>query len=84
MAYPCFTADKSYPITKTEVFEKDHIEWKVPVALHDFYKKLLHLHSTHPALRTADLMWVQTHHLHTSADQEIFPLFAKMDSMKCW
>jgi alpha-amylase len=61
---------------RLKFFEKDSIEWKTPVALHDFYKKLLHLHSTHPALRTADEA-VQTHHLHTNADQEIFSFLRK-------
>lgn len=35
-------------------FEKDVIEWDQNIGLHGFYKKLLELHSTHPALHAAD------------------------------
>jgi alpha-amylase len=34
-------------------FEKDIIPWETPL-LHDFYKKLLQLHASHPALRGGD------------------------------
>jgi len=35
-------------------FEKDFIEWTGQCALHEFYKKLLGLRKTNPALRAAD------------------------------
>jgi len=39
---------------RLKFFDKDAIEWKDHCGLHDFYKTLLHLHSTHPALRAGD------------------------------
>lgn len=41
-------------LKKLAFFEKDSIEWTGNNELHDFYKTLLHLHSSHPALRAAD------------------------------
>src|SRR5205085_1650504 len=35
-------------------FDKDVIEWKKDCELHNFYKTLLHLRSTHTALRAGD------------------------------
>ncbi len=35
---------------RLKFFDKDHIEWKEKCALHEFYKTLLHLNATHPAL----------------------------------
>jgi glycosidase len=35
-------------------FEKDEIEWNEPCALHDFYKTLLFLRKTNPALISGD------------------------------
>ena len=39
---------------RLKFFDKDAIEWKDHCGLHDFYQTLLHLHSTHPALRAGD------------------------------
>jgi len=39
---------------RLEFFEKDQIEWKMPCALHDFYKTLLKLRKRNPALRAGD------------------------------
>ena len=36
---------------RLKFFEKDPIEWKEPVVLHDFYKSLLHLRQNNPALQ---------------------------------
>jgi len=39
---------------RLQFFEKDNIEWKPNLELHEFYKTLLALHKDHPALRAAD------------------------------
>jgi glycosidase len=39
---------------RLKFFEKDEIEWKMPCALHDFYKILLNLRKYNPALRAGD------------------------------
>ncbi|MEP6700765.1 MAG: alpha-amylase family glycosyl hydrolase [Bacteroidota bacterium] len=39
---------------RLKFFEKDVIDWTGTNKLHNFYKTLLHLHSTNPALRAAD------------------------------
>ncbi len=48
-------------------FEKDVIDWTGTYALHDFYKTLLQLHSSQPALSAdSDLF-----RIHTSSDRQI-------------
>src|SRR4030095_3160492 len=61
---------------RLKFFDKDIIEWNGVFGLHGFYKKLLNLHSTHPALRAADDK-VITYHLRTSAASEIFAFLRK-------
>ncbi|MFI5124132.1 MAG: alpha-amylase family glycosyl hydrolase [Chitinophagales bacterium] len=39
---------------RLKFFEKDQIDWKMPCALHDFYKSLLTLRKRNPALRSGD------------------------------
>ena len=39
---------------RLKFFEKDEIEWKENLNLHDFYKTLLTLHSTNKSLRAGD------------------------------
>ncbi len=51
-------------------FDKDPIPWTDKYELHDFYKTLLRLHATHPALRGGDAA-VSTKKLHTTADDKI-------------
>lgn len=57
-------------------FEKDPIPWTGEYQLHDFYKTLLHLKSTHPALRGGDSA-VQTHRIKTSDDAHAFVYLRK-------
>ena len=49
---------------RLQFFEKDAIEWSGKYELHDFYKTLLNLHKTHPALRAGDeaatTTWLKT------------------------
>jgi glycosidase len=52
-------------------FEKDPIQWTGEYKLHEFYKTLLNLHSTHPALRAADSN-VKTYRVRTSDGENIF------------
>lgn len=52
-------------------FEKDPIQWAGNCELHDFYKTLLQLHSTHPALAAADED-VKTIRLATTNETNIF------------
>ncbi|MGC4129206.1 MAG: alpha-amylase family glycosyl hydrolase [Bergeyella sp.] len=55
---------------RLEFFEKDPIEWTGTNELHGFYKTLLNLKSTNPALRGGDKN-VTTFILKTSADDKI-------------
>jgi alpha-amylase len=56
-------------------FEKDVIEWKEEDVLHEFYKKLLHLRKTNPALHAHEASSAKR--LNTSADDKIFSFLRK-------
>ncbi|MET0392643.1 MAG: alpha-amylase family glycosyl hydrolase [Chitinophagaceae bacterium] len=56
---------------RLEFFEKDPIPWTGTNELHDFYKTLLNLHATHPALRGGDTA-VTTYRIKTSDDANAF------------
>ena len=58
-------------LKRLQFFEKDPIEWTGRYELHGFYKTLLNLHSTHPAL-LADAQQTQTIRLHTSDNASLF------------
>lgn len=50
---PLVYSGQELPLHKRLMFfDKDEIEWASEYTLHDFYKKLLTLHATHPALST--------------------------------
>src|SRR5690606_8008063 len=55
---------------RLEFFEKDKIPWTDTFELHDFYKKLLSLKSSHPALRAGDSN-VCTYLLKTAVDDRV-------------
>ncbi len=57
-------------------FEKDTIQWAGDPVLHGFYKTLLSLRKTHPALRAAEAA-VTTSRLHTTANDRIFSFLRK-------
>jgi Alpha amylase, catalytic domain. len=65
-------------LKRLKFFEKDAINWTgengtVSIGLHDFYKKLLNLHSNNPALHAGD-QGAKTEKVKTSDDQHIcFP-----------
>lgn len=61
---------------RLEFFEKDVIRWTGTYQLNDFYKTLLHLKSTHPALRGGDAA-VTTYMIPTSADDKILAYLRK-------
>ena len=61
---------------RLKFFDRDPIEWTGEYALAPFYKKLLNLHSTHPALRAGDSE-VGTFRLKTEAEEKIFAFLRK-------
>ena len=61
---------------RLKFFDKDEIEWTGSYELHDFYKTLLNLHSTHPALRAGDDK-VKTFRVKTSNDANVFAYIRK-------
>ncbi|ULQ52896.1 alpha-amylase family glycosyl hydrolase [Flavihumibacter fluvii] len=65
-------------LKRLKFFDKDPIDWNGRYELHDFYKTLLTLHKTHPALRAGDLQ-VTTHRVRTTNDKEIFAFIRKHD-----
>jgi alpha-amylase len=63
-------------LTRLQFFEKDPVPWTGKNELHEFYKSLLHLHSTNPALRTADPVAI-TRRIRTSDDTHVFAYLRK-------
>ena len=52
---PLIYSGQEFPnLKRLKFFEKDEINWSGHYELHDFYKQLLNLHSTNPALRASD------------------------------
>jgi len=58
-------------LKRLKFFEKDAITWTGKNELHDFYKRLLNLHSSNPALRAADPD-VKTERLNAGGNKAIF------------
>lgn len=56
---------------RLDFFDKDQIEWNQIPELHDFYKKLLEIHSVHPALE-AVAFGDSTRLLHTEHADKVF------------
>lgn len=63
-------------LKRLEFFEKDSIEWTNHCEMADFYKTLLNLKSSNPALRGGDSN-VVTYLLNTSANNKIFAYIRK-------
>ena len=61
---------------RLEFFEKDVIEWTKELKMADFYKTLLSLKSSNPALRGGDSA-VSTYFVNTSANDKIFAYLRK-------
>ena len=64
---------------RLQFFEKDVIEWNGKYLLHDFYKTLLTLRKTNPALRSADAA-VSTFHIITEGGKNIMAFLRKNDN----
>ena len=64
---------------RLKFFEKDVIEWNGKYQLHDFYKTLLTLRKTNPALRSADAA-VSTFHIITEGGKNIMAFLRKNDN----
>ncbi|MEI9946666.1 MAG: alpha-amylase family glycosyl hydrolase [Chitinophagaceae bacterium] len=76
-AIPLIYSGQELPNKKRlRFFEKDEIEWTSTVELHDFYKTLLNLHATHPALRAGDPA-VITYRITTNEDKNVFSFLRK-------
>jgi alpha-amylase len=60
-------------------FEKDAIEWNGNYWLHDFYKTLLTLHRSHPALHAGRNAGTTTR-IRTTADDKIFAFSRQVDN----
>ncbi len=74
---PLIYSGQELPIYDSlKFFEKDPIKWIGENQLHNFYKKLLHLHSIHPALRSAD-KHVTTYRIKTTDDENRFAYLRK-------
>jgi len=74
---PLIYSGQELPNThRLQFFEKDPIPWTGNYRLHNFYKTLLNLHSTHPALRAGDEN-VITYRISTSEDNQVFSFLRK-------
>ena len=65
-------------LKRLQFFEKDLIEWNGKYQLHDFYKTLLTLRKTNPALRSADAA-VSTFHIITEGGKNVMAFLRKND-----
>jgi alpha-amylase len=63
-------------LKRLKFFEKDVIEWTGNNQLHDFYKKLLTLHTNNPALRAGDPS-AQTLRLQSNDKEHVFAYLRK-------
>ena len=74
---PLIYSGQEIPNTeRLRFFEKDPIKWAENFGLHDFYKALLNLHSSHPALKAADDS-VRTYRISTSENEQVFSFLRK-------
>lgn len=58
---------------RLKFFDKDLIEWNDALDLHHFYKTLLHLQTTHPALKANS----KPFRIHTSGDEKVLTYMRK-------
>jgi|APGre2960657404_1045060.scaffolds.fasta_scaffold06241_2 alpha-amylase len=74
---PLVYSGEEMPNTKRlKFFDKDTIEWNGAYCLHDFYKTLLNLRKTNPALRSADEA-VSTFHILTEGSNNMMAYLRK-------
>jgi len=65
-------------LKRLQFFEKDTIEWNNNWQLHDFYKTLLQLQATHPALNANS----KPIRIHTSADEKVLTYLRKHEDQE--
>lgn len=74
---PLLYSGQELPNTKRlEFFEKDPIKWTTNYQMADFYKTLLNLKSTNPALRGGDAS-VATYLINTTSNDKVFSYLRK-------
>jgi len=74
---PLVYSGQEMPLTrKLDFFNKDAIAWTGKYLLHDFYKTLLELHTTHPALRGGDPA-VKIYRIQTTQDEHVLAYLRK-------
>jgi len=61
---------------RLQFFEKDPVQWTGIFGLHNFYKTLLELHTSHPALRAGDEN-VATYRISASENEQVFSFLRK-------
>ena len=76
---PLVYSGQELPVTKRlNFYNKDEIHWTGNNQLHDFYKTLLHLHSSHPALQAGDPE-TKSYRINSTNDENIFAFLRKKD-----
>lgn len=74
---PLLYSGQELPLTKRlNFYNKDEIKWTGSFLLNDFYKTLLELHASHPALCGGEPA-VQLFNLHTSHDENVLSYLRK-------
>ena len=71
-----YSGEEMPNLKRLQFFEKDAIDWNGKYQLHDFYKTLLTLRKTNPALRSADEA-VSTFHIITEGGKNIMAFLRK-------
>ena len=71
-----YTGQELPNLKRLKFFEKDEINWTGTNQLHEFYKALLNLHASHPALRAGDPE-AKTKRLKTSEDDRVLAYLRK-------
>ena len=66
-------------LKRLDFFDKDVIAWDGNYKLHDFYKRLLRLHTNNPALRAADAS-VTTHLITNTGQQNLLAFLRKREN----
>ncbi|MCW3094296.1 MAG: 1,4-alpha-glucan branching protein [Ferruginibacter sp.] len=69
-------------LKRLQFFEKDAIEWTGRFELHDFYKTLLHLRKTNPALKAGDYSNENTLGIKTSAENNVLAWLRQAEEHK--
>lgn len=77
---PLVYSGQELPVTRRiSFFNKDEIHWSGDNKLHEFYKTLLQLHSSHPALEAGNPE-TKPRRINTNNEERIFAFLRKKDS----